>query len=269
MKYEFENADNIFYQIAVGRSLSKNAVVWHNWYFEECLFEQAAINTACYFMAASDYGLLTDNVSGEIKSVLFDIEGGIGGLYNLEDTYYQWNGNQRQLAVMLYMAFGKIYIKYNGAGEDVEKMEKLEDYEVKPTRVEIKEVVDEEEEANEEWGKIESLAEFRDIWGRYFGFPKLRNNAKQVVPQGVGEDGNPEKREDRLIPSFKGVRLLYLIQQRAGEYINEYGYIKQLLEIVQGKISEDIEGIKDGEVTRILFNMKNKIPYDEDYVLKK
>ena len=151
--YEYEHHDCIFYQIALGidyyhRELGRyscieNGKVWHDDYFEECRFERAAINTACYLMAAYDCEMLEPKGEGFgcIKAILFDVNNSINELYSLDGLKFHWKGTAKSLAALLYMAFGTLSIsgKFNDKGE-------ITSYSIKSERKTICKDLDSEKE---------------------------------------------------------------------------------------------------------------------------
>lgn len=199
--YEYEHHECIFYQIALGidyyhRELGRyscieNGKVWHDDYFEECRFERAAINTACYLMAAYDCEMLEPKGEGFgcIKAILFDVNNSINELYSLDGLKFHWKGTAKSLAALLYMAFGTLSIsgEYNDKGE-------ITSYSIKSERKTIRKDLDSEKEnegekkekieekIEEELKKFQSHSDFLTKYGEYFDVPNLRNSAKQLAP---------------------------------------------------------------------------------------
>ena len=256
--YEYEHHDCIFYQIALGidyyhRELGRyscieNGKVWHDDYFEECRFERAAINTACYLMAAYDCEMLEPKGEGFgcIKAILFDVNNSINELYSLDGLKFHWKGTAKSLAALLYMAFGTLSIsgKFNDKGE-------ITSYSIKSERKTICKVLDSEkeneekkeeeieEEIEEELKKFQSHSDFLTKYGEYFDVPNLRNSAKQLAPL---RDQDSEKN----IKLPKEVKSLYDIQERAKAYMNELTYLEKIKSALQKVINSDLEYFKEG-----------------------
>ena len=253
--YEYEYHDSIFYQIALGidyyhKELGiypciENGKVWHDDYFEECRFEQAAINTACYLMAAYDCKMLIPKGEGFgcIKAILFDLSSDVKELYSLEDLRFQWMGTNKSLAALLYMAFGTLSISDKG---------EIIDYSIKSERMVIKEV-DSEEEAEEQWQKLSSHSDFLIKLGEYFGVSNLRNSAKELAPL---RDKDSEK-DIKL----KEVEIMYKVQERAKAYQNELTYLKKMKSALQRIIDNDLECFKRGW-------QESKLQEIKDYVVE-
>ena len=252
--YEYEHHDCIFYQIALGidyyhRELGRyscieNGKVWHDDYFEECRFERAAINTACYLMAAYDCEMLEPKGEGFgcIKAILFDVNNSINELYSLDGLKFHWKGTAKSLAALLYMAFGTLSIsgEYNDKGE-------ITSYSIKSERKTICKVLDSEKEnegekkekIEEELKKFQSHSDFLTKYGEYFDVPNLRNSAKQLAPL---RDQDSEKN----IKLPKEVKSLYDIQERAKAYMNELTYLEKIKSALQKVINSDLEYFKGG-----------------------
>lgn len=263
--YEYEHHDCIFYQIALGidyyhRELSRyscieNGKVWHDDYFEECRFERAAINTACYLMAAYDCEMLEPKGEGFgcIKAILFDVNNSINELYSLDGLKFHWKGTAKSLAALLYMAFGTLSIsgKFNDKGE-------ITSYSIKSERKTICKVLDSEkeieEEIEEELKKFQSHSDFLTKYGEYFDVPNLRNSAKQLAPL---RDKDSEK--DIKLP--KEVKTLYDIQERAKAYMNELTYLEKMKSALQRIIDKDLEWFKQGW-------QESKLQEIKDYVVE-
>lgn len=254
--YEYEHHDCIFYQIALGidyyhRELGRyscieNGKVWHDDYFEECRFERAAINTACYLMAAYDCEMLEPKGEGFgcIKAILFDVNNSINELYSLDGLKFHWKGTAKSLAALLYMAFGTLSIsgEYNDKGE-------ITSYSIKSERKTIRKDLDSEkeneekkeeeieEEIEEELKKFQSHSDFLTKYGEYFDVPNLRNSAKQLAPL---RDQDSEKN----IKLPKEVKTLYNIQERAKAYMNELTYLEKIKSALQKVINSDLEYFK-------------------------
>lgn len=271
--YEYEHHDCIFYQIALGidyyhRELGRyscieNGKVWHDDYFEECRFERAAINTACYLMAAYDCEMLEPKGEGFgcIKAILFDVNNSINELYSLDGLKFHWKGTAKSLAALLYMAFGTLSIsgKFNDKGE-------ITSYSIKSERKTICKVLDSEkeneekkeeeieEEIEEELKKFQSHSDFLTKYGEYFDVPNLRNSAKQLAPL---RDQDSEK--DIKLP--KEVKTLYDIQERAKAYMNELTYLEKMKSALQRIIDKDLECFKQGW-------QESKLQEIKDYVVE-
>lgn len=267
--YEYEHHDCIFYQIALGidyyhRELGRyscieNGKVWHDDYFEECRFERAAINTACYLMAAYDCEMLEPKGEGFgcIKAILFDVNNSINELYSLDGLKFHWKGTAKSLAALLYMAFGTLSIsgKFNDKGE-------ITSYSIKSERKTICKVLDsekeneekKEEEIEEELKKFQSHSDFLTKYGEYFDVPNLRNSAKQLAPS---RDQDSEK--DIKLP--KEVKTLYDIQERAKAYMNELTYLEKMKSALQRIIDKDLECFKQGW-------QESKLQEIKDYVVE-
>ena len=256
--YEYEHHECIFYQIALGidyyhRELGRyscieNGKVWHDDYFEECRFERAAINTACYLMAAYDCEMLEPKGEGFgcIKAILFNVNNSINELYSLDGLKFHWKGTAKSLAALLYMAFGTLSIsgKFNDKGE-------ITSYSIKSERKTICKVLDSEkeneekkeeeieEEIEEELKKFQSHSDFLTKYGEYFDVPNLRNSAKQLAPL---RDQDSEKN----IKLPKEVKSLYDIQERAKAYMNELTYLEKIKSALQKVINSDLEYFKEG-----------------------
>lgn len=264
--YEYEHHDCIFYQIALGidyyhRELGRyscieNGKVWHDDYFEECRFERAAINTACYLMAAYDCEMLEPKGEGFgcIKATLFDVNNSINELYSLDGLKFHWKGTAKSLAALLYMAFGTLSIsgKSNDKGE-------ITSYSIKSERKTIRKILDSEKEIiekikeaiekeneekireviEEELKKFQSHSDFLTKYGEYFDVPNLRNSAKQLAPL---RDQDSEKN----IKLPKEVKTLYDIQERAKAYMNELTYLEKIKSALQKVINSDLEYFKRG-----------------------
>lgn len=271
--YEYEHHDCIFYQIALGidyyhRELGRyscieNGKVWHDDYFEECRFERAAINTACYLMAAYDCEMLKPKGEGFgcIKAILFDVNNSINELYSLDGLKFHWKGTAKSLAALLYMAFGTLSIsgKFNDKGE-------ITSYSIKSERKTICKVLDSEKEneekkeekieekIEEELKKFQSHSDFLTKYGEYFDVPNLRNSAKQLAPL---RDQDSEKN----IKLPKEVKSLYDIQERAKAYMNELTYLEKIKSALQKVINSDLEYFEGGCLVSKLQEIK-------DYVVK-
>ena len=256
--YEYEHHECIFYQIALGidyyhRELGRyscleNGKVWHDDYFEECRFERAAINTACYLMAAYDCEMLEPKGEGFgcIKAILFDVNNSINELYSLDGLKFHWKGTAKSLAALLYMAFGTLSIsgEYNDKGE-------ITSYSIKSERKTIRKDLDSEKEnegekkekieekIEEELKKFQSHSDFLTKYGEYFDVPNLRNSAKQLAPL---RDQDSEKN----IKLPKEVKSLYDIQERAKAYMNELTYLEKIKSALQKVINSDLEYFKGG-----------------------
>lgn len=254
--YEYEHHDCIFYQIALGidyyhRELGRyscieNGKVWHDDYFEECRFERAAINTACYLMAAYDCEMLEPKGEGFgcIKVILFDVNNSINELYSLDGLKFHWKGTAKSLAALLYMAFGTLSI----SGESNDKGE-ITSYSIKSERKTIRKDLDSEkenegkkeeeieEEIEEELKKFQSHSDFLTKYGEYFDVPNLRNSAKQLAPL---RDQDSEKN----IKLPNEVKTLYNIQERAKAYMNELTYLEKIKSALQKVINSDLEYFK-------------------------
>ena len=256
--YEYEHHECIFYQIALGidyyhRELGRyscieNGKVWHDDYFEECRFERAAINTACYLMAAYDCEMLEPKGEGFgcIKAILFDVNNSINELYSLDGLKFHWKGTAKSLAALLYMAFGTLSI----SGESNDKGE-ITSYSIKSERKTIRKDLDSEKEnegekkekieekIEEELKKFQSHSDFLTKYGEYFDVPNLRNSAKQLAPL---RDQDSEKN----IKLPKEVKTLYNIQERAKAYMNELTYLEKIKSALQKVINSDLEYFKEG-----------------------
>ncbi len=269
--YEYEHHDCIFYQIALGidyyhRELGRyscieNGKVWHDDYFEECRFERAAINTACYLMAAYDCEMLKPKGEGFgcIKAILFDVNNSINELYSLDGLKFHWKGTAKSLAALLYMAFGTLSIsgKFNDKGE-------ITSYSIKSERKTICKVLDSEkeneekkeeeieEEIEEELKKFQSHSDFLTKYGEYFDVPNLRNSAKQLAPL---RDQDSEKN----IKLPKEVKSLYDIQERAKAYMNELTYLEKIKSALQKVINSDLEYFKRGCLVSKLQEIKDYV----------
>lgn len=242
--YEYEHHDCIFYQIALGNiyhSMIEDGKIWHDDFFEECTFEQAAINTACYLIAAYDYKMLIPKGEGFgcIKAILFDLSSDVKELYSLDDLRFQWMGTDKSLAALLYMAFGTLSISG--------------DYSIKSERMVISKDVDSEEKAEEEWQKFSSHSDFLIKLGGYFDVPNLRNSAKQLAPL---RDKDSEK-DIKL----KEVEIMYKVQERAKAYQNELTYLKKMKSALQRIIDNDLECFKRGW-------QESKLQEIKDYVVE-
>lgn len=269
--YEYEHHDCIFYQIALGidyyhRELGRyscieNGKVWHDDYFEECRFERAAINTACYLMAAYDCEMLEPKGEGFgcIKAILFDVNNSINELYSLDGLKFHWKGTAKSLAALLYMAFGTLSIsgKFNDKGE-------ITSYSIKSERKTIRKDLDSEKEnegkkkekieekIEEELKKFQSHSDFLTKYGEYFDVPNLRNSAKQLAPL---RDQDSEKN----IKLPKEVKSLYDIQERAKAYMNELTYLKKIKSALQKVINSDLEYFKRGCLVSKLQEIKDYV----------
>ena len=269
--YEYEHHDCIFYQIALGidyyhRELGRyscieNGKVWHDDYFEECRFERAAINTACYLMAAYDCEMLEPKGEGFgcIKAILFDVNNSINELYSLDGLKFHWKGTAKSLAALLYMAFGTLSIsgKFNDKGE-------ITSYSIKSERKTICKDLDSEkeneekkeeeieEEIEEELKKFQSHSDFLTKYGEYFDVPNLRNSAKQLAPL---RDQDSEKN----IKLPKEVKSLYDIQERAKAYMNELTYLEKIKSALQKVINSDLEYFKRGCLVSKLQEIKDYV----------
>ena len=265
--YEYEHHDCIFYQIALGidyyhRELGRyscieNGKVWHDDYFEECRFERAAINTACYLMAAYDCEMLEPKGEGFgcIKAILFNVNNSINELYSLDGLKFHWKGTAKSLAALLYMAFGTLSIsgKFNDKGE-------ITSYSIKSERKTICKVLDsekeneekKEEEIEEELKKFQSHSDFLTKYGEYFDVPNLRNSAKQLAPL---RDQDSEKN----IKLTKEVKSLYDIQERAKAYMNELTYLEKIKSALQKVINSDLEYFKRGCLVSKLQEIKDYV----------
>ena len=265
--YEYEHHDCIFYQIALGidyyhrelgiYSCIENGKVWHDDYFEECIFERAAINTACYLMAAYDCEMLEPKGEGFgcIKAILFNVNNSINELYSLDGLKFHWKGTAKSLAALLYMAFGTLSIsgKFNDKGE-------ITSYSIKSERKTIFKVLDsekeneekKEEEIEEELKKFQSHSDFLTKYGEYFDVPNLRNSAKQLAPL---RDQDSEKN----IKLPKEVKSLYDIQERAKAYMNELTYLEKIKSALQKFINSDLEYFKRGCLVSKLQEIKDYV----------
>ena len=269
--YEYEHHDCIFYQIALGidyyhRELGRyscieNGKVWHDDYFEECRFERAAINTACYLMAAYDCEMLEPKGEGFgcIKAILFDVNNSINELYSLDGLKFHWKGTAKSLAALLYMAFGTLSIsgKFNDKGE-------ITSYSIKSERKTICKVLDSEKEneekkeekieekIEEELKKFQSHSDFLTKYGEYFDVPNLRNSAKQLAPL---RDQDSEKN----IKLPKEVKSLYDIQERAKAYMNELTYLEKIKSALPKVINRDLEYFKRGCLVSKLQEIKDYV----------
>ena len=265
--YEYEHHDCIFYQIALGidyyhRELGRyscieNGKVWHDDYFEECRFERAAINTACYLMAAYDCEMLEPKGEGFgcIKAILFDVNNSINELYSLDGLKFHWKGTAKSLAALLYMAFGTLSIsgEYNDKGE-------ITSYSIKSERKTIRKDLDSEKEnegekkekIEEELKKFQSHSDFLTKYGEYFDVPNLRNSAKQLAPL---RDQDSEKN----IKLPKEVKTLYNIQERAKAYMNELTYLEKIKSALQKVINSDLDYFKGGCLVSKLQEIKDYV----------
>ena len=269
--YEYEHHDCIFYQIALGidyyhRELGRyscieNGKVWHDDYFEECRFERAAINTACYLMAAYDCEMLEPKGEGFgcIKAILFDVNNSINELYSLDGLKFHWKGTAKSLAALLYMAFGTLSIsgEYNDKGE-------ITSYSIKSERKTIRKDLDSEKEneggkkekieekIEEELKKFQSHSDFLTKYGEYFDVPNLRNSAKQLAPL---RDQDSEKN----IKLPKEVKTLYNIQERAKTYMNELTYLEKIKSALPKVINSDLEYFKRGCLVSKLQEIKDYV----------
>ena len=269
--YEYEHHDCIFYQIALGidyyhRELGRyscieNGKVWHDDYFEECRFERAAINTACYLMAAYDCEMLEPKGEGFgcIKAILFDVNNSINELYSLDGLKFHWKGTAKSLAALLYMAFGTLSIsgKFNDKGESTS-------YSIKSERKTIRKDLDSEKEnegkkrkeieekIEEELKKFQSHSDFLTKYGEYFDVPNLRNSAKQLAPL---RDQDSEKN----IKLPKEVKSLYDIQEKAKAYMNELTYLEKIKSALQKVINSDLEYFKRGCLVSKLQEIKDYV----------
>ena len=269
--YEYEHHDCIFYQIALGidyyhRELGRyscieNGKVWHDDYFEECRFERAAINTACYLMAAYDCEMLEPKGEGFgcIKAILFDVNNSINELYSLDGLKFHWKGTAKSLAALLYMAFGTLSIsgEYNDKGE-------ITSYSIKSERKTIRKDIDSEKEnegkkrkeieekIEEELKKFQSHSDFLTKYGEYFDVPNLRNSAKQLAPL---RDQDSEKN----IKLPKEVKTLYNIQERAKAYMNELTYLEKIKSALPKVINSDLEYFKRGCLVSKLQEIKDYV----------
>ena len=269
--YEYEHHDCIFYQIALGidyyhRELGRyscieNGKVWHDDYFEECRFERAAINTACYLMAAYDCEMLEPKGEGFgcIKAILFNVNNSINELYSLDGLKFHWKGTAKSLAALLYMAFGTLSIsgEYNDKGE-------ITSYSIKSERKTIRKDLDSEKEnegkkkekieekIEEELKKFQSHSDFLTKYGEYFDVPNLRNSAKQLAPL---RDQDSEKN----IKLPKEVKTLYNIQERAKAYMNELTYLEKIKSALQKVINSDLEYFKRGCLVSKLQEIKDYV----------
>ena len=269
--YEYEHHECIFYQIALGidyyhRELGRyscieNGKVWHDDYFEECRFERAAINTACYLMAAYDCEMLKPKGEGFgcIKAILFDVNNSINELYSLDGLKFHWKGTAKSLAALLYMAFGTLSI----SGKFNDKVE-ITSYSIKSERKTICKVLDSEKEneekkeeeiekeIEEELKKFQSHSDFLTKYGEYFDVPNLRNSAKQLAPL---RDQDSEKN----IKLPKEVKTLYNIQERAKAYMNELTYLEKIKSALQKVINSDLEYFKRGCLVSKLQEIKDYV----------
>ena len=269
--YEYEHHECIFYQIALGidyyhRELGRyscieNGKVWHDDYFEECRFERAAINTACYLMAAYDCEMLEPKGEGFgcIKAILFNVNNSINELYSLDGLKFHWKGTAKSLAALLYMAFGTLSIsgKFNDKGE-------ITSYSIKSERKTICKVLDSEKEneekkeekieekIEEELKKFQSHSDFLTKYGEYFDVPNLRNSAKQLAPL---RDQDSEKN----IKLPKEVKSLYDIQERAKAYMNELTYLEKIKSALPKVINSDLEYFKRGCLVSKLQEIKDYV----------
>ena len=269
--YEYEHHDSIFCQIALGidyyhRELGRyscieNGKVWHDDYFEECRFERAAINTACYLMAAYDCEMLEPKGEGFgcIKAILFDVNNSINELYSLDGLKFHWKGTAKSLAALLYMAFGTLSIsgEYNDKGE-------ITSYSIKSERKTIRKDLDSEKEnegekkekieekIEEELKKFQSHSDFLTKYGEYFDVPNLRNSAKQLAPL---RDQDSEKN----IKLPKEVKTLYNIQERAKAYMNELTYLEKIKSALPKVINSDLEYFKRGCLVSKLQEIKDYV----------
>lgn len=269
--YEYEHHECIFYQIALGidyyhRELGRyscieNGKVWHDDYFEECRFERAAINTACYLMAAYDCEMLEPKGEGFgcIKAILFDVNNSINELYSLDGLKFHWKGTAKSLAALLYMAFGTLSIsgEYNDKGE-------ITSYSIKSERKTIRKDLDSEKEnegekkekieekIEEELKKFQSHSDFLTKYGEYFDVPNLRNSAKQLAPL---RDQDSEKN----IKLPKEVKTLYNIQERAKAYMNELTYLEKIKSALQKVINSDLDYFKGGCLVSKLQEIKDYV----------
>lgn len=246
--YEYEHHGSIFYQIALGNiypSMIEDGKIWHDDFFEECTFEQAAINTACYLIAAYDCKMLIPKGEGFgcIKAILFDLSSDVKELYSLDDLKFQWMGTDKSLAALLYMAFGTLSISDSPNNKI--------DYSIKSERMVISKDVDSEEKAEEEWQKFSSHSDFLIKLGEYFDVPNLRNSAKQLAPL---RDKDSEK-DIKL----KEVEIMYKVQERAKAYQNELTYLKKMKSALQRIIDNDLECFKRGWQESKLQEIKNYV----------
>ena len=252
--YEYEHNDSIFYRIALGNiypSMIEDGMVWHDVYFEECTFEQAAINTACYLMAAYDCGILKPKERGFgcIKAILFDLSSDIKELYSLDNLRFQWMGTDKSLAALFYMAFGILSI----SGKPSNKGEII-DYSIKSERIVVSEDLESEEKVEEEWKKYCSCSHFLTKLGEYFDVPNLRNSAKQLAPLRDKESGKDIK--------LKEVEIMYKVQERAKAYQNELVYLEKMKSALQKIIDKDLKCFELGYP-------ESKLQEIKDYVVEK
>lgn len=259
--YEYEHHDSIFYQIALGidyyhkelgrYSCIENNEVWHDDFFEECIFEQAAINMACYLMAAYDCGMLEPKGEGFgcIKAILFDLNSDVKELYSLDGLKFKWMGTDKSLAALLYMAFGTLSI----LGEQNNKGE-ITKYSIKSERLVISKDTDSEEKVKENWQKFSSHSDFLTKFGEYFDIPNLRNSAKQLAPL------RGENSEKNIM--FKGIETLYKVQERAKAYQNELVYLEKMKSALQKIIDKDLKDFELGYP-------ESKLQEIKDYVVEK
>lgn len=266
MKYEFENADNIFYQIAVdddraakvggkiykekGEEVERGGQIVHFENFAECRYMANAIRLAACILAAMDSQLIEyDEYSYVgIKNALFAPEGnGVVRLFKLPPMKLKWKGIKTELGMFLYLSFKAVFITYNEVKHKyvIVEQEKIEDARKKNRansrnyREEIKshkQKMDEALKAEESEEYKEAVKRLEEIGKHFKGCLFKRDDVRLGdFRKGFEEVFGVEKISNiarKTLSAGEGIsqkRLerLHEIQQKAKEYELMYDYIQK------------------------------------------
>lgn len=257
-KYQFWNADNIFYQIALredSRTMKDEGQIIHFESFTECGYIRNAVRLAACILAAMDSKMIGyDECSYyEIENALLSSRGdGVLRLFELPPMKFKWNGTKTELGFLIYLSIKAIYISKSDntkKGYMVSRLERVEDVRkqnidiAKKTKKEwerIKGRLDEIEK-NEEWVENENLVKeheelmkemddqlkgYKVLYGRDSNF--RMGNIKGVFGKTFGFDDISKAARKALsnMEELKHIEKLYEIQEEAKKWERKYDLIQ-------------------------------------------
>lgn len=288
MKYEFENADNIFYQIAVddgaikiggrkykekGEEVERGGQIVHFESFAECRYSMNTIRLAACILVAMDLKLIEyDECSYfEIKNALFAPEGnGVVRLFKLPPMKFKWKGIKSELGMFLYLSFKAIHIKYDKDKRKylIVECERIEDARKKNIAVskkyreEIKSLSQKmgdpttlKEEFEEAEKRLKEIRTYYKDWSYMRDEVRLGDFRKEFEKMfDVEKISNIARKTLSAGEGINQKRLkrLYEIQQKANEYKLMYQYIQEIYYNIYDKITVNINDVEK------LYNLVNK-----------
>ena len=225
-KYQFWNADNIFYQIALyedSRTMKDEGQIIHFENFAECRYIRNAVRLAACILAAMDSKMIGyDECSYyEIENALLDSRGdGVLRLFKLPPMKFKWNGTKAELGFLIYLSIKAIYISESDntkKGYMVSRLERVED--VRKQNIDIakkikKDMDDRLKGCKVLYGRDSNfrMGNIKGVFGKTFGFDDISKAARKAL-------SNMEE--------LKHIEKLYEIQEEAKKWERKYDLVQR------------------------------------------